>query len=116
MRSIYATLGPNGQAALYPIEGGEPRKVPGLGDDLAPLGFTERPDVLFARSRVSERTVAVYRVDLSTGQRRLWKSLTIADPSGAPTIDILTVSADGNAYAYCEVRTDAELYLVSGVF
>ena len=109
-------LGPDGEAALYPIEGGEPRKVPGLGDDLAPLSFSERPDVLFARSRRSERTVAVYRVDLTTGQRRLSKNLSIADPSGAPSIDLVTVSTDGKAYAYCEVRTDAELYLVSGVF
>ena len=29
-----AGLGPDGKAALYPIEGGEPRPIPGLGDDL----------------------------------------------------------------------------------
>jgi Tol biopolymer transport system component len=109
-------LGPDGQAALYPIEGGEPRAIPGLGDDLLPLGFTDRPDALFARSRRSETTLAVYRIDVATGERRLWKRLTVADPSGAPKIGFVTVSADGKAYAYSEVRSDGELYLVSGVF
>jgi dipeptidyl aminopeptidase/acylaminoacyl peptidase len=109
-------LGPDGRAALYPTGGGEPRPIPGLGEDLAPLGFTDRPDSIFARTRAVAHTSAVYRVDLGSGQRRLFKQLRIAETRGAPMIDIIVVSPGGEAYAYSERRAEGGLYVVSGVF
>jgi len=109
-------IGPDGKAALYPIEGGEPKPITGLGEDLIPSGFSERPGVLYGRSRGQGREAAIYRIDLATGERQLLRKLVVADPSGAPAIATITVSADGKSHAYTEVRTDGELYLVDGVF
>jgi Tol biopolymer transport system component len=109
-------IGPDQKAALYPIEGGEPRPIQGLGDDLVPLGFTDRPDSLFARPRGEGRICPVYRIDLSNGRRQLWKELGPSDPTGAPRVGFITVSPDGRVHAYAYDRSDSDLFLVSGVF
>ena len=109
-------IGPDQKAALHLIEGGEPRPIPGLGDDLVPLGWTDRPDGLFARPRGQERICPVYRIDVSTGQRQPWKELGPSDPTGAPRVGVITVSPDGRVYAYTYNRSDSDLFLVSGVF
>jgi len=58
----------------------------------------------------------LYRVDLAGGSRKLVKELGPEDPSGAPVVLTLTVSADGRVYAYNYSRIDSDLFLVSGVF
>jgi Tol biopolymer transport system component len=109
-------IGPDQSAALYPIAGGDPLPIPGLGDDLVPLGFTDKPDVLFARPRNQARLCPVYRIDLSNGRRQVWKELGPSDPAGAPLVGAITVSTNGRVYAYTYNRSDADLFLVSGVF
>jgi eukaryotic-like serine/threonine-protein kinase len=109
-------LRPDGEAAVYPVEGGEPRPIAGLGNDLVPLGWTDRPGVLFARSRRDGRTCPVYRVDVTTGRRQLWKEVGSGDPSGSPSVEFVTVSADGGSYAHSITRLDADLFVVSGAF
>jgi hypothetical protein len=109
-------IGPDQKAALYPLAGGDPLTIPGLGDDLLPAGWTESPRALFARPRDNRRICPVYRVDLAAGERTLWKELGPQDPTGAPTVSALTVAADGRSYAYTYTRVDSDLFLVSGVF
>jgi hypothetical protein len=109
-------LRPDGQAALYPVEGGEPRPIPGLGPDLVPLGWTDRPDVLFARPRRDGRTRPVYRVQVATGRRQLWKELGLDDRTGAPSVRFAAISPDGGSYAYAASRVDTDLFAVSGAF
>jgi Tol biopolymer transport system component len=109
-------IGPDQKHALYPIEGGEPRPIKGLGDDLVPFGWTDRLDSLFARPRGEGRICPVYRIDVSTGRRQLWKELGPSDPTGAPRVGAITVSPDGRVYAYAYNRSDSDLFLVSGVF
>jgi hypothetical protein len=109
-------IGPDQKYALYPIEGGEPRPIPGLGNDMVPLGWTDRPDRLFARPRGEGRICPVYRIDVSTGQRQIWKELGPSDPTGAPRVGAITVSPDGRVYAYTYNRSDSDLFLVSGAF
>jgi hypothetical protein len=109
-------LGPDGRAALYPMGGGEPRPIPGLGEDLSPLGFTDRPDSIFARTRAISHTSSVYRVDLASGQRRLFKELRIAETRGSPMMDVVVVSPRGEAYAFSERHAEGALYVVTGVF
>jgi len=109
-------IGPDQKAALYPLAGGEPRELVGLGDDLVPVGWTDSPTALFARPWSISRISPLYRVDLAGGSRKLVKELGPEDPSGAPVVLTLTVSADGRVYAYNYSRIDSDLFLVSGVF
>ena len=109
-------IGPDQKHARYPIEGGEPQPIPGLGDDLIPLSWTDRPDRLFARPRGEGRICPVYRIDVSTGERQVWRELGPSDPTGSPRVGIITLSPDGRVYAYGYGRSDSDLFLVSGVF
>jgi serine/threonine protein kinase len=111
-----AAVGPDLRPALYPLAGGAPRPIPGLGDDLVPLGWTDRSDVLFARPRGIGRLCPVYRVDLRDGRRQLWRELGPSDPAGSPAVTIATLTPDGRLHAYAYVRLESELFVVSDVF
>jgi hypothetical protein len=57
----------------------------------------------------------VYRVDLATGKRELWKTLTAPDPAGVTGIAPVIVVMDGKSYAYAVKRILSTLYVVDGV-
>ena len=59
----------------------------------------------------SEFSSRVFRVDVETGRRILWKEIIPSDPSGA-TIGRILLTPDGKSYAY-QLRHDlSQLYLV----
>ena len=57
----------------------------------------------------------VFRVDVATGQRTLWKTIEPADAAGIDTIGRVLVSADDKSYVYGYNRTLSDLYLVQGL-
>jgi hypothetical protein len=59
--------------------------------------------------------VKVYRVDLATGNRQLFKEIVPADPAGAQSIPSLKFSADGKSYVYSLGRWLSDLYVVDGL-
>ncbi len=56
----------------------------------------------------------VYRVDVSTGRRELWRSLMPADAGGVSQIGPLPTMS-GESYAYSYGRTLSDLYIVDGL-
>ncbi len=108
--------GPGGVVGLYPIAGGATLPVNGLGTDLVPVGWSDTPNVIFARQRVLARLADVYRVDVVSGRREKWRTLGPADPSGAPLIFTLQVAADGTRYAYSVNNESFNLFMIQGVF
>ena len=58
----------------------------------------------------------VYRIELATGHRELWKELGPSDRAGVFGISSIQISRDGRAYAYAASRAvTSELYLVEGL-
>ena len=57
----------------------------------------------------------VFRVDVGSGQRTLWRSFEPADSAGIDTIRGVLVSADDKSYVYGYSRTLSDLYLVQGL-
>ena len=114
-RTVIA-VGPDGVAALYPIAGGPPQPIAGLGSDLAPIDWSETPNVIYARPTQRTRLVDIYRVDVVTGKRDRWRTVGSADPTGAPMVATTLVSPDGRRYAYSSSQTLFELFLIQGVF
>jgi len=108
-------LGPDQHAALYPVEGGEARPIPGLGGDL-PVGWTDNPHTLFVRPPGLSRTWLVSRLDVMTGRREPWRELGPADPIGAPLMASVIVSPDGARYVYPFFRSQCDLFLATGLF
>ncbi len=89
-----------------------------LSHDLPPA--TE-PSVFSTDSRFlfafgwGQTPIPVYRLDLATGKRQLWKELAPADRTGLEGMGIVRLSADGRSYAYCYERCLNDLYLVQGL-
>ncbi|PYQ37007.1 MAG: hypothetical protein DMF55_02665 [Acidobacteria bacterium] len=90
-----AAFGPDRRLMLYPTEPGEPRAAPGLKADELPM--------------------KVFRVDMTTGERTLWKELTPPDPAGVLTMGPIVMTPDGKSYVYSYRRTLDELFLVEGL-
>jgi serine/threonine protein kinase len=103
-----------GRVVLYPVDGGTPRPVPGLQPGDQPIRWTADGGLLYA-FRQTEIPARVYRVDVATGRKDLWKQIGPADPAGVIGLGHVLVTADGAAYAYNYVRMLSDLYLVEGL-
>ena len=94
--------------------GGETRPVPGLeAHDLpAPLSADGRS--LLATS-YGGSSGEVYRFELASGKRKLWKELAPADRTGLILVGGVIVTPDAKAYAYYYETTLSDLYLAQGL-
>ncbi|HEY3172811.1 MAG TPA: protein kinase [Thermoanaerobaculia bacterium] len=109
-----AALGPERRIMLYPTEPGEPRPAPGLLPDELPIRWTADGRAIWA-FRQNEAPARIYRVDMTTGVRSLWKELTPPDPAGVLTMGPILMTPDGKSYVYSYRRTLDELFLVEGL-
>jgi Tol biopolymer transport system component/predicted Ser/Thr protein kinase len=109
-----ADFGPDRKMYLFPVAGGEPKPVPGVLPGEGPTGWSADSRSLYTMQRGQVPT-QVFRIDLATGQRSLWKSLEPADAAGIDTIGRVLLSADTKSYVYSYVRTLSDLYLVEGL-
>jgi eukaryotic-like serine/threonine-protein kinase len=106
-------LDQEGHSLVYSVQSGEGKPVPGLNPPEVAFGWTgDGKSVYVYRPAVP---ALVYRVELNTGHRQLWKELNPPDPAGINFIRTPHISADGKAYAYNYSRVLSELFLVSGL-
>jgi hypothetical protein len=98
---------------IFPIAGGEPRRVPGGSGLWSIVGWID------SGLLVSENPTAsgvVSRVDPVTGERDTWADIQPQDPAGIMNLDLrtLVVTPDGRGYGYTWHRAISDLYLVEG--
>jgi len=98
---------------LYPLEGGEPRAVPGLSPGEI-FAWTSDPKFIYVHQS-EQPTGKIYRLNIVTGQRQLFKELNPADMTGLCGIGHIILSADGRSYVYGFTRLLSDLYLVKGL-
>jgi Tol biopolymer transport system component len=101
-------------ARLYPVDGGEPRPISGIAEGDVPIQWTSDGRSLYVR-RWDEIPARVFRLDLGTGRRELWKQIMPADHTGVVKISGILPTPDGRAYAYSYLRVLSELYVVEGL-
>ncbi len=106
--------GPDRRIYLYPLEGGEPTPLPGLGAGDRPVRFTPDGRTLVVQNATGVPS-RVYRYDIGSGKKDLWKELSPADPAGLNTISRFVTTPDGKAYAYSYLRVLSYLQLVEGL-
>jgi serine/threonine protein kinase/Tol biopolymer transport system component len=111
---LVAAVGPDHKVYTYPINGGEPRLVPGVLPAEAPTGWSSDGRSLFV-FRYGEIPTQVVQVDVATGQRKPWKQLDPADAAGIDTINGVMMTPDAKGYVYGYIRTLCDLYLVEGL-
>jgi Tol biopolymer transport system component/predicted Ser/Thr protein kinase len=111
---MVAGLSTDHKINLYPVQGGDPRPVPGVEANEVPTGWSSDGRSLFVL-RYGELPARVVQVDVASGQRKPWKDLVPADAAGIDTISGVMMTPDGKAYVYSYVRTLCDLYLVEGL-
>jgi dipeptidyl aminopeptidase/acylaminoacyl peptidase len=106
------------EAWLYPVDaatpGTQPRRIGGFlaGDHMAQWSQDGRYVYVSAKQA---RPARVFRIDLQTGARELWREFAPANPIGVRgTIDP-AITPDGATYAYSALRHLNDLYIVDGV-
>ena len=105
--------GPDRKTYLYPLSGGEPREVPNLDqeDNWDQLSLDGRS--LFVH-RAGEIPAKVFRLDLATGKKELWRTMMPADAAGIGEL-VIGPLRSGEGY-YCTYnRTLSDLYLIEGL-
>jgi Tol biopolymer transport system component len=98
---------------LFPVDGGAPRPIPGLlpGETFS---WTSDPKFLYV-TQWNQIPVKVYRLNIETGQRQLFKELNPVDLSGICDLSHIQFSEDGRSYVYGFTRLLSDLYLVKGL-
>ena len=98
----------------YPIAGGSPRSVGALEPSDVPVRFSQDGNGLFV-STFGRIPAQLYRVDLLTGQRQVWRELMPADPAGLINVGPILVTADGKSIVYSYTRLLSDLYMLENV-
>jgi Tol biopolymer transport system component/predicted Ser/Thr protein kinase len=111
---VVAATGPDRRIALYPIEPGEPRYVPGMDPEEVPIRWTDDGRSLYVW-RSSAPPGRIDLVNVETGQRRLWKEFRPPDPAGVLQVGPIVITPDGSSYVYSYRRVQDELYLATGI-
>ncbi len=106
--------GPDRRRYLYPLAGGEPQPIPSLVPGEDPVGWMGDSHwlFLFDRQKIPGR---VFRVELSTGKRELWKELVPLDPAGIDLLSPPALTPDGKTYVYSYNRILSDLFLAEGI-
>ena len=101
------------EGRLYAVDGGQPQPIPGLlpGETFS---WTDDPKFMYV-SRWKQVPVKIYRLNIVTGQRQLFKELTPTDTTGLCDLSNIMLSKDGRAYVYGYTRLLSDLYLVKGL-
>jgi len=99
----------DGPIRIYPLDGSPESVVPGTTLRDEPLSWSADGKAIYV---VDPRTMPlrIDRIDLATGERRLWKSVALADPAGVSRLGPVLLSADGETIATSFIRSLDELY------
>jgi Tol biopolymer transport system component len=105
-----AVIGNDG-IALVSADGGDPRPVRGSEPNDAPLRWSKSGNALFVGQR-GETSCSVWKLDLQTGARTPWKTVSPADVAGVTGVSCPRLAADEQHYVFGYVRDLSDLFLV----
>jgi hypothetical protein len=109
-----AAVGPDQNGYVYPVDGGQPRPIPGFPVGDTPVAWAADGRSLYIY-RSGELPAQVQRLDLASGQKQLWKQLMPADDAGVTDIGPILITPDTKTYVYEYGRTLSDMYLVDGL-
>jgi eukaryotic-like serine/threonine-protein kinase len=109
-----AAIGPDQRGYLYPINGGDSHPVPGVNQGEQPITWSADGRSLYVY-QPGELPAHVYRVDVQSGQRTLWRDLMPTDPAGVENLGPILLTPDARTCVFGYHRNLADLYLVEGL-
>jgi WD40 repeat protein len=108
-----AAVGPQGKIAIYPVDGGEAITVPEVAErERAMEWLPDGKSLLIAQVDAPN---VVYEVEVSTGKRKLFRTLAVPDGVRAEDLSSPIFSADFKSYVYAYTRIASDLYVVEGL-
>jgi Tol biopolymer transport system component len=101
---------------ISPLEGGgSPQQARGLEPTDQPLQWAADGHSVFLGSSKDIFPARVYRVDLATGGREVWKEFMPGDATGITSIGASAMSADGKTILFGYSHTLSDLYVAEGL-
>ena len=97
--------------ALVSADGGDPQPVRGSQPNDAPLRWTKGGTALLVGQR-GETSCPTWQLDLQTGARTPWKTVSPADVAGVTGVSCPRLAADEQHYVFGYVRDLSDLFLV----
>jgi Tol biopolymer transport system component len=107
-------IGADQKGYLFSPAGGDPRVVKGLEPGDIPINWSEDARSVYLY-RSGEVPAKVYRLELATAKKTVWRQIAPLDPTGVSTIGPILMTPDGKTYVYGFHRTLGDLYLVEGL-
>jgi predicted Ser/Thr protein kinase len=104
---------------LYPIEGGVAQPVAALAARDIPIQWSEDGRFIYTATNVGppgRPANDVFRIELASGRRMVWKTLSPPDPVGVEfdgTSAVIT--PDARSYCYSYIRRLGDLFIVDGL-
>ncbi len=100
--------------AVAPLGGGPSAPVRGIEAGERAMGWTADDRSIFVSSQ-RVLPARIFRVDLASGQRELWKEFLPADPTGISRLGGASISADGKTIVFGYSHQVGDLYVAEGL-
>ena len=120
VRSADSILGRvNAGWALFSIQGGAPQPVPALTPGDIPVEWSHDGRFVYTvdtAGDVRSTAIDVRRVEIATGARELWKTLSPSDPVGVEGLRAtVVITPDARSYCYSYMRRLGDLFVADGL-
>jgi hypothetical protein len=102
------------KAWIFPVDGGAPSPVKGARDFERTIAWSEDGSGIFVFSR-GELPGKMWRIDLATGERKLWREISPPDRTGVEGVASIRMTADASTFAYSYYQRLSALYVVEGL-
>ena len=106
--------GPDLKFALYPVGGGPPKPVPSVGAEERVFGWSADGNALYLFQR-GFLPAKSFRVDLTTGERRLYRELSPADRTGVDGLTRVAMTPDEATLVFSYPQSLCDLYVIEGL-
>jgi len=106
--------GPNQEYRLYPVDGSPFRPLSDIGSQERVLGWNADGSALFVFDRGTIPT-HIFRIDATTGERKLYRELAPSDPTGVDGITVVRMTPDESTFVYSYPQTLCDLYVIEGL-
>ena len=109
------TREPDRSIGLMPLDGGPVRPIPGAEATDQPIRWSGDGRFLFVRSNRREIPARIWRLDVQSGRRELWRTIEPGDPAGITTFVPSAMSEDGKTVLVVFFQNFSTLYVAEGL-